>query len=66
MAYSGVKTVQHGGKGGIAAGIAIALAAVIPPDGSAPWEIALYTGVAVGVLNALKHGLRIQIPGLDT
>lgn len=64
--FDGKKAAQKAVKvGGIAASLGALLAGVIPPDGSAVWEVALYTGIISTALSVLKHGLGVQIPGLD-
>lgn len=70
MAFLGIgedkkKPAQKFTKGGAAAAAGAYLASVIPPDGSAAWEVAVYTGLILTALNVLKHQFGVSLPFLD-
>ena len=56
------KPAQKFGKSAILVSVGAWLAESIPPDGSAPWELAVYTGLLFIAHNIAKYQLGIKLP----
>jgi hypothetical protein len=59
------KPAQKFGKSAILVSLGAYLAANIPPEGAAEWELAVYTGLLFTLHNVLKYQFGLKIPFLD-